>query len=112
MHQDEDQLSESFFEATIAVHAKILSHVGRRQLLHELDQEYGQKGPFSSVYKLEAISKKAATPPAITWAITAAVDLFRRGDLKLEDFSQRSIEGKSVGMNGKGLADVLVEQKK
>ena len=111
LHDDEEHLSEAFFTAAVLVWEKAYSVPEVLECLQWLENNCGDKNPLNSVYKLEAIVKKCGGVAAnITWAMTQTVSLYRRGDLKSEDFSLRSLEGKTTGANGKGIVDVFLEQ--
>ena len=76
---EEEPLSESFVDASITTMTRAMVYPAIAEALQWIENEHGISGPLASVYKYEAIIKKAKTPEDIIWAFVGGIDMFRRG---------------------------------
>ena len=66
-----------------------------------------EKGPFDSIYKLEAIVKKGGTPSNIRWLIGGVIDAVKYQGTPLSDIACRQLTGRGMP-GGCGLLDLVL----
>ena len=107
MAADSEKITDSFVDAALTVFSRALSNPKILEVVSSLDQDYGIRGPFSKVFILEGIIKKAKTSQMIEWTFLSIADMFRSGVLQGEDLSLRALTGYSTS-GGKGLVDLII----
>ena len=107
MAADSEKITDSFVDAALTVFSRALSNPKILEAVSSIDQEYGLRGPFSKVFILEGIIKKAKTPQMIEWSFLSIADMFRSGVLQGEDLSLRGLTGYGTS-GGKGMVDLIV----
>ena len=92
-------------DAAFTVNDRLLTIPETKELLLIADSS-GIDNPFSeSIYKCEAVIKRAKKPLVISWSIGFCLDLLETGRRVASDFSLRSLVGKGHGASGRGLID-------
>ena len=66
-----------------------------------------EKGPFDSIYKLEAIVKKGGTPANIRWLTGGVLDAVQHQGTPLSEIAVRQLTGKGIP-GGRGFLDLLL----
>ena len=103
---DGEKLNRSYIDAAMTVHDRVFSIPKVREELFALDNSHGHNHVFDSIYKMDALVKKAKTQKNIQWVFLGIVDTFRSGILEKSAMTMANITGKNSG--GKGLADLFI----
>jgi len=77
------------------------------QAIDALESRFGVDSPFDSVYKLNAIVRRAREPPQIAWCFCSLADKVLSGAYACADFSLRTLVGDASSGN-KGQVDVFI----
>lgn len=92
MAASSEKMSPGFIDIALTIEARVLSIEACKHMLEEMDQRWGLRGPFDSVYKLQTLINKAKTPAAIQWVMASLLDSLRMGYLEVGDFSVKKLE--------------------
>ena len=108
MAPSSEKVTTSFVDACFTVNARLLSNE-KLQLLCE-DADSAGVTPLDSIYKYEAIVKRASSPQLIYWCVAGLLDLVKMklaspGDISLRQLSGRGLPG------GKGILDTLIAKR-
>lgn len=87
-----EKMSAAVIDIALTIESRVLSIDACRAMLEEMDQRWGLRGPFDSVYKLQALINKAKTPATIRWVMASLFDSLRMGILEVGDFSVKKLE--------------------
>ena len=95
-----EKVTHGFVDSANVVWECMLRHVGLQQLVVASEEQFGKGTPFDSVYKLEAIVRKADRDiDAIMWQLTSIVDLVLNQEAAAKDFSIKVLTGKGCKNN-------------
>ena len=86
-----DKMSVSFVDSALTVNRRVLSNDVCKELLEEMDAQYGAQGPLNSVYKFQAIVSKAQTATTLRLSICGLIDGFEMGTHAAEDMGVRRL---------------------
>eukprot|EP00969_Alexandrium_andersonii_P104593 4614677-Alexandrium_andersonii.AAC.1 len=96
-----EQIKPAFVDACMTVWNRALAHDDLRLLVVKADEELEL---FDSVYKLEAVIKKAGSYNQIRWCICAIIDAVRHLGVTAPEIALRQLTGRGLA-GGKGLLD-------
>ncbi len=105
----QEALAEAWVDAACTVWERVLLDEQLRTLVLDMDNTYGQRSPFNSVYKLNEVVKIARTREAIAWCLLSLVDLITANAITADDCAVRLLTGKGLG--GKGILHTLLFKK-
>ncbi len=110
MSADSEEVSADYITAVISVHERALSLDPVRGVVEALEQRYGMRSPFDSIYKMHALIKKAGKNTAtLSWTFAMILDKIDAKVMSPKDFSMKALAGDSAGAGGggRGLADLF-----
>ncbi len=99
-----ETITITFVDAAVTVYNRALSVPAIRCLLDQAEIEFGVKTPFSSIYTIEAIIKRASHQEMIEWAVASILHMIKEEHCSVTDIGVRGITGK--GTNAKGIVDM------
>ena len=85
-------MSASFIDCALTINRRVLTIPACAELLRAMDDDYGTRGPFDSVFKIQTIINRSKTPSAIAWVLECVVDQLRMQQLGVGDFSTRKLD--------------------
>ncbi len=110
MSADSEEVSAEYVTAVISVHERALSSDPVRGVVEALEQRYGMRSPFDSIYKMHALVKKVGkNTPTLSWTFEMILDRIDAKVMSPRDFSMKALAGDSAGGGGggRGLADLF-----
>eukprot|EP00959_Pyramimonas_sp_CCMP1952_P092669 1939437-Pyramimonas_sp.AAC.1 len=107
-----DKVSKSYIETLLKCKKRVFNDADATSKLLLADEEYGVKGPFDSLYKIEVLAAKVGSKdtPSVTsekfnWMIEYVLDRVKGGAMTASEFSVNGLAGKGMPGN-KGLLDL------
>ena len=85
-------MSASFIDCALTINKRVLTIPACAELLRAMDDVYGTRGPFDSVFKIQVIINRSKTPSAIAWVLECVVDQLRMQQLEVGDFNTRKLD--------------------
>ena len=110
MAESSESVSTTFIIQALRVHKSVLSQPELRKFLLECDDRDGVRNPFDSIAKIDAVTMKVKGVNDMKWVFNSLYDSWKCGYLG-DSISERALQGKSPGMNGKGIADLALFKK-
>ena len=110
MAESSESVSTAFIIQALRVHKSVLSQPELRKFLLECDDRDGVKNPFDSIAKIDAVNQKVKGANDMKWVFNSLYDSWKCGYLG-DSISERALQGKAPGMNGKGIADLALFRK-
>ncbi len=92
--KDAERVSDTFVDNAITIATRVLCHEDIATMFVQLEQRFGAKTPWNSIYKMQTVLQVAGTPAQIRWAFLMLTDSFLAGDVDQDGFSVRSLQGK------------------
>ena len=106
-----EQVTESFCDTAFTIWDRALS-IPTVQACILAEEQKREQSLLAGSSKLQLIINKAKSQEHIEFVFEMVVDAGKNATLKADQLSNRQIEGKSPGQNGKGIIDTMVFKKK
>ena len=101
-----DDIKDSYVDAAFTIEKRMLSDPGIKDIIRTADMTM-PNNPLDSIYKFEAIIKRAQTEGAIRWCLTGIFDLVKTKTITAGEVALRQLTGRGLP-GGKGLLDTLI----
>ncbi|CAK0895676.1 unnamed protein product [Prorocentrum cordatum] len=100
-----EKISETYVDACFTVGARLMSNAQTQKIVVEADSS--GTTPFDSIYKYEAVVKRAQSGNLIHWCTAGLLDLVTAKMTTAGEISLRQLTGRGLP-GGKGLLDLLI----
>ena len=101
-----EPMKVGMIDACLTVEKRMLSDEATKREVVAADSEMEVQS-FDSIYKLEAIVKRAKTPHAIRWTTAGIIDMVKAGYITAPELALRQFTGRGLP-GGKGVVDLLL----
>jgi len=105
-NENSEPIKTAFVDACFTIEKRMLRNNDIAKLIIDADLTM-PNNPFNSVYKLEAIIKKAGTEANIRWCVSGCLDLVRSNAISSGELALRQLTGRGLPGN-KGILDTLL----
>ena len=104
-----EPITESFCDMALTIYNRLIAKAPEVfKMLLDFDEKHGQSNPLNSICKYQLLVQRfavASSPKRLAWGVDMLLDFYNNQLLKMDDLTQRRLEGK--GNPKVGLLDVI-----